>query len=414
MTLDAAVTTTALLAAAWLATVLLLRRASSTRHPIRTAVMIAALLIPAAARWFPFPPTRPLNLAAITLPPHFRIAVFAEGVSNARQMAVGARGTVFAGSRRAGKVYALPDANQDGRADRVVTIATHLTQPSGLAFRDGALFVAEVSRIIRFDDIEARLDAPPAPVVVNESLPTEAYHGWKFLAFGPDGLLYVPVGAPCNVCERPDDKRFASILRMRPDGSGLEVFAEGVRNTVGFDWHPHTGELWFSENGRDWLGDDVPPDELNRVTRAGQHFGFPYCHGGTLPDPEFGALRPCADFVAPARNLGAHVAAIGMRFYTGAMFPPEYRGAIFVAEHGSWNRGRPQGYRVMVAKLNGSSITSYEPFAEGWLIGAVRWRPDKVVGVTSARPADVLVLPDGSLLISDDHAGRIFRVTYER
>ncbi|MDQ3070912.1 MAG: sorbosone dehydrogenase family protein [Acidobacteriota bacterium] len=372
---------------------------------------------PAQAQTPPRPPqpARPaLDLASIKLPAGFSIAVYAEGLPNARQMAVGSAGTVFVGSRTPGTVYAVVDADKDHKADRVVTIATGLRQPSGLAFRNGSLYVAEINRIIRFDDIEKRLDAPPAPVVVSDTLPTEAHHGWKFLAFGPDGYLYVPVGAPCNVCERTDDERFATILRMRPDGTGLEVYARGVRNTVGFDFHPQTRELWFSDNGRDGLGDDVPPDELNRVERAGQHFGFPYCHGGTVADPEHGAKRPCADFIAPARTLGAHVAAIGMRFYSGSMFPAEYKNAIFVAEHGSWNRTTPQGYRVMVAKLKGNDVVSYEPFAEGWLQGANVRRPDNVVGVTSARPADVHVMPDGSLLISDDHAGRIFRVSYKR
>ena len=213
----------------------------------------------------------------------------------------------------------------------------------------------------------------------------------------------MPVGAPCNVCERAD-ARYASITRIKPDGSGMEVFASGVRNTVGFDWHPVTKELWFTDNGRDMMGDDVPPDELNVAPARGLHFGFPYCHGGTIADPEFGAKRPCADFAAPARTLGPHVAALGMRFYTGTMFPAAYRNQILIAEHGSWNRSTPIGYRIMKVTLAGNRVTGYEPFVEGWLQGRKPW----------GRPVDVLVMPDGALLVSDDHAGAIYRISYAR
>jgi glucose/arabinose dehydrogenase len=359
-------------------------------------------------------PAQPkLPLDQIKLPPGFAIDVYATGVTNARQMALGSNGTLFVGSRTARKVHAVIDSNGDQRADRVVVIADGLNQPSGLAFRDGALYVAEVSRVIRFDDIESTLDAPRPPVVVNDKFPTERHHGWKFIAFGPDGMLYVPVGAPCNVCDRSDDPRFGSIMRMKPDGAGLEVYASGIRNTVGFDWHPIVkGELWFTDNGRDNMGDDVPPDELNRAPRKGMHFGFPYCHGGTIADPEFGK-RPCSEFEPPARTLGPHVAAIGMRFYTGKMFPEEYRNQIFIAEHGSWNRSTPLGYRVMVAKLDGSRVVSYEPFAEGWLRGVRSSRGSMTVAEQWGRPADVLVMPDGALLVSDDERGNIFRISYK-
>jgi glucose/arabinose dehydrogenase len=272
--------------------------------------------------------------------------------------------------------------------------------PNGVAFRGGALFVADLDRILRYDDVEARLSDRVRPAVVTDRLPADRHHGWKYIRFGPDGLLYVPVGAPCNVCEPGDP--YASLLRMRPDGSGLETYARGVRNTVGFDWHPETRELWFTDNGRDWLGDDRPPDELDRAPKPGMHFGFPYCHGRTLADPEFGKSRRCADSTPPAAELDAHVAALGMRFYRGAMFPPEYRGAIFIAEHGSWNRSTPIGYRVVVARVRGDEIVSTEVFAEGWLRPKGPW----------GRPVDVLELPDGSLLVSDDHAGAIYRVTY--
>jgi glucose/arabinose dehydrogenase len=239
--------------------------------------------------------------------------------------------------------------------------------------------------------------------VVTDKLPTETHHGWKFIAFGPDGKLYVPVGAPCNICE-PDSQRYANIQRMNADGSGLEVFARGVRNTVGFDWQPGTQALWFTDNGRDMLGDEIPPDELNHAPKAGMHFGYPYCHAGDIVDPEFGAKRPCSEFTPPAQKLGPHVAAIGMRFYTGSMFPAEYRNQVLIAEHGSWNRSKKIGYRISLVKLQGGKAVAYEPFITGWLQGEEAW----------GRPSDVLVLPDGSLLVADDAAGAIYRVTYKK
>lgn len=354
-------------------------------------------------------PHTALPLDKIKLPPGFAIDVYATGVRNARQMALGDKGTLFVGSMGAGVVHAVIDKDKDGKADQVLPIAQGLNRPSGIAFRNGSLYVAEISRVTRYDDIEANLTNPPAPVVVNDTFPSDRHHGWKFIAFGPDGMLYVPVGAPCNVCD-PENPIYASITRMQPDGSGREVFASGIRNTVGFDWHPVTKELWFTDNGRDALGDDVPPDELNRAPKAGLHFGFPYCHAGVIPDPEFGK-RPCSEFQAPAHRLGPHVAAIGMRFYTGTMFPEEYRNQIFIAEHGSWNRSQPLGYRVMLVKLEGSRIVSYTPFAEGWLDpGGARGRGG--VGPNWGRPADVLVMPDGALLVADDAGGVIYRITY--
>jgi glucose/arabinose dehydrogenase len=341
-----------------------------------------------------------LPLDTIKLPPGFRIDLYAQPVPGARSMALGPGGTLFVGTRDEGNVYAVVDADKDGRADEVLTLARGLRMPNGVAVRDGALYVAEINRILRYDGIEGRLKSPPAPVVVKGDLPRDGAHGWKFIAFGPDGLLYVPIGAPCNICDRGDP--YASITRMKPDGSGFEIVARGVRNTVGFDWHPGTHQLWFTDNGRDMMGDEVPPDELDRADRSGLHFGFPYCHGGDVPDPEFGRGRPCSEFVAPARKLGPHVAAIGMRFYTGAMFPAEYRGQIFIAEHGSWNRSRKIGYRVMLVRLKGDEAVSYEPFAEGWLRGEKEW----------GRPADVMVMPEGALLISDDAAGAIYRISY--
>jgi glucose/arabinose dehydrogenase len=344
-----------------------------------------------------------LRPAEIRLPPGFSIAVYAASVPGARSMALGARGTLFVGSRSEGKVYAVVDRNGDHKADEVITIASGLRSPNGVAFRDGALYVAEISRVLRFDNIETRLADPPRPVTVNASFPDKSHHGWKFIRFGPDGRLYVPVGAPCNICDEKDP-RFASIMRMKPDGSSLEIFSRGVRNTVGFDWHPRTGELWFTDNGRDWLGDNQPPDELNRAPKAGLHFGFPYWHGRSIPDPEYGRNRRGEEFVPPEMELGAHVASLGMRFYTGGMFPESYRDQIFIAEHGSWNRTVPAGYRVSLVRLRDNRAVSYETFAQGWLQNGSAW----------GRPVDLQVMPDGSLLVSDDKAGAIYRISYRQ
>jgi glucose/arabinose dehydrogenase len=316
-------------------------------------------------------------------------------------MTLGDKGTLFVGTRRAGNVYAIVDGNGDYKADEVITLAAGLNMPNGVAFRDGSLYVAEVSRVLRFDDVEGRLKNPPKPAIVRDDFPTDKHHGWKFISFGPDGKLYIPVGAPCNVCEKSDE-RYSTIMRMNSDGRGLEIFAHGVRNTVGFDWHPATKELWFTDNGRDWLGDDRPPDELNHGPKKGMHFGFPYCHGGTIPDPDHGSKRRCKEFVPPAMQLGPHVAALGMRFYSGTMFPPEYRSQIFIAEHGSWNRTVPIGYRITLVRLDGNQAVQYEVFAQGWLKDGRAW----------GRPVDVLVMPDGSLLVSDDRADAIYRISY--
>ena len=347
------------------------------------------------------------ELRRLTLPPGFSIEVYAADVPNARQMALSPSGTLFVSTRRAGNVYAVLDDDGDQAADRVLTIDSDLNIPNGVAFRDGALYVAEVSRVLRYDDIEANLETPPEPVVVNDAFPGDRAHGWKFIAFGPDGRLYVPVGAPCNVCDHEATAPiYSTITRMNPDGSELEIYARGIRNSVGFAWHPETDELWFTNNGRDMLGDTRPADTLNHAPQPGFHFGFPFCHQGDIQDPEF-STRPCSEFRPPAQRLGPHVAALGMRFYTGDLFPPEYRHQIFIAEHGSWNRSAEAGhtgYRITVATLDGDQVTDYSIFAEGWL--------DPATNEAWGRPVDVQVMPDGALLVTDDRVGAIYRITY--
>src|SRR2546430_1411448 len=330
-----------------------------------------------------------LPLERIKLPPGFEISVFADEVPEARSLELGKGNVLFVGTR-ADRVYAV--RYREAKAVQIITLASGLRLPNGVAIKDGALYVAEVTRILRFDDVEARLDARPKPAVVTDRYPRETHHGWKFIRFGPDGRLYVPVGAPCNVCD-PDPARYALISRIQADGSGYEVFARGVRNSVGFDWDPRTKELWFTDNGRDSLGDDLPADELNHAPKPGMNFGFPYCHQGDTPDPEFGR-RGCGQFAAPAAKLGAHVAALGMRFYSGEQFPAEYRNNVFIAEHGSWNRSKKVGYRIVRVVVEGGKAVKHELFAEGWLRGQSSW----------GRPVDVQPMPDGALLVSDDTA----------
>ena len=346
------------------------------------------------------------SIDKLRVPAGFHVELVTDAVPNARQMALGrsdaAQSIVYVGSAGAGKVYAVQLGARGERAT-VHTIASGLQVPSGVAYRDGALFVGALERVLRFDGIDDRLASPPAPRVVSDRFPGETHHGRRFIAFGPDGKLYVPVGAPCNVC-LPDD-RHGVIQRLSVDGGGeIETVARGVRNSVGFDWSPVDGTLWFTDNGRDMLGDDLPADELDRVTRTGEHFGFPFCHQGDSPDPEFGARRPCSEFTPPAAKLGAHVAALGMRFYRGTQFPAAYRGNAFIAEHGSWNRSSKVGYQVVRVPIDAQGRAGTpEPFLTGFLQGESAW----------GRPADVLPLPDGSLLVSDDSAGAIYRVRYQ-
>ena len=341
------------------------------------------------------------RLNDIKLPPGFHISLYAEDIEGARSLTRGERGTLFIGSRSEGKVYAVVDKDGDFHADQRFIIARGLNSPNGVAFRNGSLYVAEINRVLRYDNIENRLKHPPSPVVINDSFPRDTHHGWKFIRFGPDGYLYVPVGAPCNICE-PPDPRYASIMRMRADGSGLEIFAKGVRNTVGFDWDPKSHMLFFTDNGRDWMGNNRPPDELNIASRKGMHFGFPYCHGKKISDPKFGKKQGCTQFTPAAMELGAHVAALGMRFYTGHQFPKEYYHQVFIAEHGSWNRFPPAGYRITMIRFLSGQPVSYEVFAQGWLNGLKAW----------GRPVDIEILPDGSILVSDDKADAVYRIWY--
>jgi len=347
-----------------------------------------------------------LPLSEVRLPPGFEITVFAHPVPRARAMALGPRGTLFVGTfDQDGKIWALRDEDADGRAERKVVLAQGPKLPVGVDVHDGDLWFTGVTELWRIDDVEDHIVENAPRTLVVDDLPDGATHTWKLVRFGPDGLAYVPVGAPCNVCTVEDP--YAGLLRMRPDGSGREIVARGIRNTVGFDWSPSTGELWLTDNGRDLIADTVPPDELNRIPAGSTsvpHFGFPWLHGAGIVDPDLGATGP-GGYLVPARELDAHVAPLGMRFYTGESFPQEYRGDVFIAEHGSWNRTVPLGARVMRVPISadGRAAEGYEIFAEGWQ------RPD---GSRWGRPVDVLVTPEGDLLVSDDQAGAIYRIRW--
>tara|TARA_B100000470_G_scaffold55596_1_gene41954 strand:- start:229 stop:1395 length:1167 start_codon:yes stop_codon:yes gene_type:complete len=350
-------------------------------------------------------------LEKIVLPEGFEIKIYADDVENARSMAISPSGTIFVGNRNEDNVFALKDTDGDNVIDKKYLITNKLkNMPNGVAFHDGDLYVAEVNKIWKFENIEENLshldkfdEYLEEPILISDDFPSDRHHGWKYISFGPDGKLYVPVGAPCNICESRDEI-YASITRMNPDGSNKEIYVKGVRNTVGFTWHPETKQLWFTDNGRDMLGDNIPPCELNKVTGKDQHFGYPYCHGSDIGDPEFGGEYSCSDFVMPVQNLGPHVAPLGLKFYTGKMFPDEYKGDIFIAEHGSWNRSKKIGYRISRVKIENNKSVGYETFIYGWL--------DDDEQEAWGRPVDILILEDGSMLISDDKANAIYRVTY--
>ncbi|GAC31056.1 PQQ-dependent sugar dehydrogenase [Paraglaciecola polaris] len=351
-----------------------------------------------------------LPLDKLHLPDGYKIDIYASDVKNARQMALSDNGILFVGSREGGVISAVIDKDHDGKADEVLIIAKDLTMPSGIAIKDGDLYVAQVSQIVKYSEIEKNFRALPAPEVVIDGLPDKKHHGWKYIDFGPDDWLYLPIGAPCNICQtnggdKFDNPEFASILKYNLKSKERVWVAKGVRNSVGFDWHPQTKQMWFSDNGRDMMGDDIPPCEINRVDDEGAHYGYPYFHAGTIADPEFSVDKNPEDYVAPAFNLGAHVAPLGIHFYHGDMFPESAQNNLFVAEHGSWNRSKKSGYKVMRAVLKDNEIVDYQPFIEGWLqADETSW----------GRPVALLTMPDGSLLVSDDFANVIYRVTYQK
>lgn len=361
-----------------------------------TLLQIGAVLLGAGCSAPPQKSTGDLPLEGITLPPGFAIQVFARDLPKARGLALGDKGTLFVGTYGTGKVYAIAP---DGKSKVLIE---GLQDPNGVAFHDGGLYVAEPTRILRYDAIEQRLDNPPQPATVCGVLPKQRIHGLRAIHFGPDGMLYVPIGSRCNICR--EEAGFAVLTRLdvKAENPTPQPLAVGVRDTQGFDWHPQTGELWFTDNGRDGLGNDAPADEINRLSQAGMHFGFPFCHGANVIDPEFAAGRVCGEFTPPAWELPAHSAPLGMRFYTGKQFPPEYRDRLFVTEHGSSDRESKIGSRVTTLTLQGNLVVKYEPFAEGWLRNNQAW----------GRPVDVLIAKDGALLVSDDKAGVVYRIAY--
>jgi glucose/arabinose dehydrogenase len=372
-------------------------RTNQPRFPGFVPVALIFGLVGAGAAWGA-PATEAIDFR---LPPGFEAEVLVENVTNARSMALGDDGTLYIGTRRLGRVYAVQ--NLFSGQPEVRTLVENLQVPNGVAIRNGDLYIAEPQRILRFAKIAGRLDSPGEPEIVDGELPYKGkLHSWRYIGFGPDDRLYVSIGAPGNAVNEPD---LALLLRMAPDGSSREVFARGIRNSVGFAWHPETDELWFTDNGRDMLGDDLPPGELNRVPGIGLDYGYPYCHAGSISDPDLGDLGNCEDSVAPVQALGPHVAPLGMTFYTGEMFPAEYRNQVFIAEHGSWNRSKAAGktgYRLTLVRLDGNKAVRYEPFMEGFLDG------ERVLG----RPVDLLVAPDGALLVSDDQRGVVYRIFY--
>ncbi len=341
------------------------------------------------------------NPQPLQVPEGFRIDTLNFSVPNARQMALTENGTLIVGTRRAGNVYAIPGALEEP-APEVITLLDGLPMPSGVTVRDGDLYIGALNRIIKVPDVQNNLHVDPPSVEITNALPDKSHHGWKYIKFGPDGALYVPVGAPCNVC-LSEDERFATLLRMDVSDGSTEVWAHGIRNTVGFAWHPADGRLWFSDNGRDMMGDDIPPEEINVINRPGEHFGYPFIHANGIADPEFGDHPAAQDkqFTPPVLEIQAHSAALGMAFYDHTQFGDAYQNALFVAEHGSWNRSSKVGYLVSVVRAAADGTLEYEHFATGWLVGEDDW----------GRPNDVLVAPDGSLLISDDKQGVIYQVS---
>jgi glucose/arabinose dehydrogenase len=341
----------------------------------------------------------------IKLPPGFKAEVWSHGHPGGRAMAEGPKGTIFMGTRQIGRVYAI--TNKDGKRE-VKTLLQGLTQPAGLAVKDGALYVFAINKVWRYDNIEDKLDNPGQGVELTEAynLPPDAHHNWKYVAFGPDNKIYVPIGAHCNICEL-NPGLYGQIRRYNADGTGMEIIARGVRNTVGFDWHPTTGDLWFTDHGRDWAGDNGPEDELNRLTKAneGANFGFPYCHANGIPDQDIKIPNACAGVTLPVTTIGPHAAGMGVKFYTGTMFPEQYRNVAFIARRGSWNRAQKIGYDVLIARIGTDGSAKLEPFMTGLL--------DEAKNEFLGRPVYIHQMRDGSLLVSDEQNGAVYRISHQ-
>jgi glucose/arabinose dehydrogenase len=348
-------------------------------------------------------PASDIPINKLKLPPGFKIEVWATGMPGARAMALGDNGKVYIGTRAIGRVYEVTDNGKE-RTSRVVV--DKLVQPAGVAFNNGSLYVMAIDKVLRFDGIDKNASVTPVDLTAIFNLPPEQHHNWKYIAFGPDGKLYVPFGAPCNICE-PPTAEYAQIRRYNPDGSGMEVLATGVRNTVGFDWHPTTKQLWFTNHGRDWMGDNTPNDTLNLMSKTGLNFGFPYCHQGNLPDNVITKANACQGVEQPIALMGPHVATMGIKFYTGNMFPPEYKDAALIARKGSWNRNQKVGFDVVMVKAgNDGKNPKITPFITGFMNPADQsfW----------GRPAYLMQMTDGSMLVSDEQLGAIYRVTYSK
>jgi glucose/arabinose dehydrogenase len=349
-------------------------------------------------------PVDKIPLDKIKLPAGFKAEIWSSGHPGARTMVMGSKGTMFMGTRIIGRVYALVD--KDGKRE-VKTLLTGLTQPNGLAFKDGSLYVFAINKVLRYDNIEDKLDNPGDPVELTAkyNLPDTVHHNWKYVDFGPDGKMYVQVGSNCNICET-NPGIHGQIRRYNADGSGQEIVARGIRNTVGFDWHPVTKELYFTDNGRDWAGNGGPEDELNKIPKGmeGASFGFPYCHAMGIPDPDIKRPNPCAGVVMPIALTGPHAAGLGIKFYTGSMFPQGYQNQAFIARHGSWNRTPKFGYDVVLARILPNGTARIEPFLTGLL--------DNAKNESYGRPSYIFMMKDGSMLVSDEFNGAIYRISY--
>jgi glucose/arabinose dehydrogenase len=365
------------------------------------AAMADSKLAPLAGRMTETPRSE-IPISKLNTPPGFTIEIWAHGLPGGRAMALGDNGRIYVGTRAIGRVYEVTD-NGDRRSVRVVV--DKLTQPAGVAFANGSLYVMAIDKVLRFDGIESNPNVAPIDMTAKFNMPPLQHHNWKYIRFGPDKKLYVPFGSPCNICEPPPE--YGQIRRYNPDGSGMEVIARGVRNSVGFDWHPKTGELWFTDHGRDWMGDGGPQDELNRLSKAGQFFGFPYCHAQGVPDVDIKRADPCKGVTLPVALMGPHAAAMGVQFYTGKMFPAEYRDTMFIARKGSWNRTQKFGYDVVNVRAtpDGKNV-KITPFLTGFM--------DPKDQSFWGRPAYILQMPDGALLVSDEQLGAIYRISYAR